>query len=262
MWHVWKLVHYTSGCMCPGSWVFLHVMRILPPTPQNVFVAEGRCASSEFVFWHEIQSACSGTPSLAIARLCSVHTLPAPSWIIHPFGWSNTHLLFILHPWCQATRAATSLWNLKGALLWARRSALAGFTVCNTLQQSPLWGDLHKLNRNLSSRCPPPPQKKWAALKEKMSLNPNCDFQPFSKWFSVCGSFFFFCCSHFGGGGGSFTPQQTPTHGKCWKIWVSLHTLLYLAESEFYRRTNARVGQLVPDAGVNVILSFLHLMCQ
>lgn len=87
------------------------------PSPQDVFVAEARCASSEFVFWHEIQSACSGTPSLAIARLCSPHTLPAPSWIIHPFGWSNTHLLFILHPWCQATRAATSLWNLKGALL-------------------------------------------------------------------------------------------------------------------------------------------------
>lgn len=63
--------------------------------------------------------------------LCSLHTLPAPSWIIHPFGWSNTHLLFILPPWCQATRAATSLWNLKGAL----RGALAGLqyaTLCNS----------------------------------------------------------------------------------------------------------------------------------
>lgn len=29
---------------------FLHVMRILPPPQRNVFVAEARCASSEFVF--------------------------------------------------------------------------------------------------------------------------------------------------------------------------------------------------------------------
>lgn len=155
MWHVWKLVRYTSGCMCPGGWVFLHVMRILPPPTECVCCRGPMCFEWVCFLTRNPVSMQRDTEPGHRAFFCSLHTLPAPSWIIHPFGWSNTHLLFILHPWCQATRAATSLWNLTGALLWARRSALAGFTVCNTLQQSPLWGDLHKLNRNLSSRCPP-----------------------------------------------------------------------------------------------------------
>ncbi len=143
-------------------------------------------STCESVFLDETQPACGGTLSAVIVRRCSLHTLPAPSWIIHPFGWSNTHLLFILPPWCQASRAATALWNLKGALLWARACRFSWLTVCNTLQQWPLWGDLHKLKRSLASQCS---SKKWAPLKEKMSLNPNRDFHPFSNYFMMLAVF-------------------------------------------------------------------------
>lgn len=158
MWNVCKPVYYNSAYICVGSWVFLHVFvySVLWTWHDAVWQLVWVC------IFRKDQPACSGTLSLAIIRLCSLHTLPAPFWIIHPFGWSNTHLLFILPPWCQATRAATSLWNLKGAPLWAHVHRFSWLTVCNTVQHWPLWGDLHKLNRNLSSRCSF--KKKWAAL--------------------------------------------------------------------------------------------------
>lgn len=151
MWNVCKPVFCTSAYMCVGGWIFLCVYCL--PT---VFCGRGLIPVWQLVwvciFGRKLR-ACSGTLSLAIIRLCCLHTLPAPSWIIHPFGWSNIHLLFILPPWCQATRAATSLWNLKGAPLWAHMHRFSWLTVCNTLQRWPLWGDLHKLKRNVSSQC-------------------------------------------------------------------------------------------------------------
>lgn len=133
----------------------------------------------------KLMPACSGTLSSVIARLWPPSThppCPLPELFIR-LG-EVTHIYYsFLPPWCQATRAATALWNLKGALLWAPARR---FTVCNTLQHWLLWRDLHKLNRNLASRCVCIKKKIQKKAVVKNELKSKLRFSPIFKMISWC----------------------------------------------------------------------------
>lgn len=78
--------------------------------------------------------------------------LPALSWIIHPFGWSNAHIYYsFCIPGVKLPVQAALLWKPKGrtALGSTLEPAYSNATLCNS---RTLWRDLHKLNRKLSSR--------------------------------------------------------------------------------------------------------------
>lgn len=78
---------------------------------------------------------------------------PAPSWIIHPFGWSNAHIYYsFCIPGVKLPVQPALLWKPKGrpSLGSTLQPAYSNATLCNS---RTLWRDLHKLNRKSSSRC-------------------------------------------------------------------------------------------------------------
>lgn len=109
--------------------------------------------------------------------------LPRPELFIRLGEVTHTSIIHSASPVSSYPCRRRCCENPKGGPLWARRSSrltvmqhFATAAHCDGICISWI-GNYQVVKR--------------ASLKEEMSLNPNWDFQPFCKWFSVCGSFFF-----------------------------------------------------------------------
>lgn len=143
--------------------------------------------------------------------------LPRPELFIRLGEVTHTSIIHSASPVSSYPCRRRCCENPKGGLLWARRSSRLTVTQhfataahCDGICIS--WIGNYQVVASL----------KRALLKEEMSLNPNWDFQPFCKWFSVCGLFFFWS-SHF-----EDEDTATPTHHKIWVLqldgwWQTLH---------------------------------------
>lgn len=153
--------------------------------------------------------------------------LPRPELFIRLGEVTHTSIIHSASPVSSYPCRRRCCENPKGGPLWARRSSRLTVTQhfataahCDGICISWI-GNYQVVKR--------------ASLKEEMSLNPNWDFQPFCKWFSVCGSFFFL---------------EQP-------LWRWRH-----CNTRTPQNMSFAVARLVADTPLKVILSFLHLTCR